>query len=151
MGPFDVEVLVVCTPDDQGWCHQSLQPAFDREGVLVIERREEPLQIKRALLGTDERTQVLVDGLIRDTLWVFIRRPQGLRRAINRLVRQHRVERSTQTAGCRHRQERLEGFGWPIVVGVAVGKGESANALRIQRSKDLSDAAAAVVAHEIYL
>jgi hypothetical protein len=45
----------------------------------------------------------------------------------------------------------LKALGRPIVVGVAVGEREAANALRVQCSEDLCDTAAAVVANEIYL
>src|SRR5579864_5469130 len=82
---------------------------------------------------------------------MFIRWPKSLWRAIDAFVRQHCLECSTQTArGC-HRQKRLEGFRWPVVVRVAVGEREAAYALRVQRGENLSDTTTAVVADEIHL
>src|SRR5258706_3499414 len=82
---------------------------------------------------------------------MFIRWSQSLRRSVNILVRQHRIQRSTQTAGGRHHKKWLEGFGRPVVVSVAVSEREAADALRVQCGDNLCNPAAAVLADDIHL
>src|SRR5262245_18249361 len=98
--------------------------------MVVVESCQEPLQVTRALLGPDQRAEISLNRVITQLFRMFIRRSKSLRRPIDTLVCQHRVEGSTQTAGCSHGQKRLEGLWWPVVMRVAVGERQSANTLR---------------------
>src|ERR1700722_17204209 len=119
--------------------------------MLVVKSGEEALQVAGALLGTDERTQKLFDGVIGQLVGMFVCRSESLRRAIDALIGQHRFQCSAQAAGGGHGEERSEGLGRPVVVCIAISECEAANALRIKRGENLRYAAAAVVAHEIDL
>src|SRR5271168_911292 len=117
--------------------------------MLVVKSGEEALQVEGALLGSDEGTQILFDAVIGQLVGMFVRWSESLRRTIDALVGQHRFQCSPQATGGGHGEERLEGLGRPVVVGIAIGEREAANALRIERGENLRDAAAAVIADEI--
>src|SRR6185437_15186265 len=134
---------------DESWCLQRSQAWFDGKRVLVVEGGQEALEIARAPLGADQRPEVGLDIRVGETIGMFVGRAERLRRSIDVFVRQHRLESSAQTASRRYVQKRLEGFGRPIVVGVAVGEHETAYARGVRRREDLRNAAAAVVADEI--
>jgi hypothetical protein len=108
------------------------------------------LEIARALLGPHQGAQVGLDGLVRHLLRMLIGRTQRLGRAVDVLVREHGVERPAQAAGRRHGEEGLERLGRPIVVDVAIGEREAAQACGIAGGEDLRDAAAAVVPDQVH-
>ena len=101
--PLDVEVHVIGTPDDQCRRLQFLQARFNRTCVLVVEGGEEPLEVSCALLVPDQRPQVGFYDVIANLVRVLIGRTKRFRRAIDVLVREHRIQRFAQTTIRRHR------------------------------------------------
>src|SRR5689334_18084731 len=91
-GPFHIEIDIIGAPDDQRGCFQRLQSRFNRKGVLVIEGSEEALKIARALLGSNQRTEIGFDAVVAELFRMFICRSEGLRRPIDTFVRQHCVQ-----------------------------------------------------------
>src|SRR6202047_4446225 len=45
VGPFQVEIDVVGSPNNERWCIQHLQLGFARDGIFIIERIDESLEI----------------------------------------------------------------------------------------------------------
>lgn len=149
--PLHVEVDVVGAPDDQRGCGQRLQLRFDGDRVRAVEGREKALQIARALCAGQVRPQIGLDGVVAHGRRVFVGGTQRLGRTVEALVGQHRVQCAAQAATGGQREKRLEGFGRPVVVRVAIGQRQAAHALRMLRGKDQCHAAAAVVADEVDL
>ena len=72
------------------------------------------------------------------------RPPECLLRAVNSLVGEQHIEGVAQAAAGDHIDERLEGFGRPVVVGITVCERQCAHAIRIERSEIWAIAAAVV-------
>src|SRR5262249_34516027 len=64
MRPFHVEIHIICCPDNECRCLQRLQPSFNSERVLVVEGREESLEITGVLFGCDQRTQIFFNAVV---------------------------------------------------------------------------------------
>ena len=79
MRPFHVKIHIIRSPDDERRRLQRLQLCFNGERVLIVEGCEEALQVARALLGPDQRTQICFDAVVTQPFRVFIRWSQGLR------------------------------------------------------------------------
>src|SRR5262245_20403758 len=97
------------------------------------------------------RRQVDFDVLVRSSFRTLIGGAECAWRTIDRFVGEHCIQRLAQPAGRDHFDEWLERFGWPIIVSVAVGEGQAAYPVRIQRREYLSDPAAAVVTDQVDL
>ena len=63
MGPFHVEIDVVGSPNNERWCIQLLQLGFDCDGIFVIERIDESLEIAGTLISGNEGMQKRLDRL----------------------------------------------------------------------------------------
>src|ERR1700726_633002 len=50
--PFHVEIHIVCSPDDQGWRSEVLQPCFNGERVFIVERRKKAFEVAYSLLAS---------------------------------------------------------------------------------------------------
>ena len=151
VGPFDVEVDVVGAPNDERRSFQSFQAVFDSERVLIVEGGEKALQIMQALFAAKEWAQIYFDGVVAYQFRMFVSRAESSGRAIDVFVVEDCLERSAQAACGSHGEERFEGVGRPVIVRVAVGKNEAANAFGIKRGENLRNAAAAVVADKVHL
>src|SRR3984957_1775808 len=119
--------------------------------MFVVERVDKMFQIPGALLGSNQRGGVPFVCVIRKFLGVLIGWTQSVGRTVDRLVRQHGVERFAQSPGFHHCYKRLEGYRWPVVVRVAIGKREASNAFWIESTKYLTDSASAVISDDIHL
>jgi len=75
VGPFHVEIDVVGSPNNARWCIQYLQLGFDRDGIFIIERIDESLEIAGTLIGGNEGTQKRLDGLVRYILRMLVGGP----------------------------------------------------------------------------
>ena len=54
--PFDIEIDVIGTPNDECWSFQRFEAIFDSQRVLVVERGEKTLQVVKALFAAKEGT-----------------------------------------------------------------------------------------------
>src|SRR5580698_5461458 len=118
--------------------------------MFAVESCEETLEIAQSLLAPDKWSQISFDAVVTHVFWTLVGRPQGLRRSIDTLIRQHRLQHFTQTSRGRFRQKGFEGLGGPVVMGITVGEREAADALRVHCGENLCNTPAAVVADEIY-
>ena len=134
--PFNRKIDVIRAPYDQRRSLQLSQLRLDRQSVLVIECEDEALKTSRALLTANMRSQVDLDVLIGRGLGVLICRAESTGRAVDRLVAEHRVERLAQSAGRDHFDERLECFGRPVVMSIAVGECQAPDSAGIERRED---------------
>lgn len=75
--PFHIEIHIICPQRDQRRFFQGLQLSINGKCVLIVELREEALEITYALLAFNQWTQILVDGVVANLLRVFIGRPQS--------------------------------------------------------------------------
>src|SRR6267378_4742916 len=119
--------------------------------MFVVKRVDKALQITGPLSGRNQRAEIPFDRVIRQFLGMLIGRTQSVGRTVDRLVRQHGVERFAQSPGFHHCYKRLEGYWWPVVVRVAIGKREGSNAFWIESAKYLTDSAPAVISDDIHL
>jgi hypothetical protein len=79
IGPFDIEVDVVGTPDDKCGRPQLLQLCFDPGRMGRIEGGQEAREITRTLRRSQVWLEIRVDGLVRDLLRMLVSRPLRLR------------------------------------------------------------------------
>src|SRR5215831_8747232 len=119
--------------------------------MFVVKRVDKALQITGALFGRNQRPEIPFDRVIRQCLGVLIGRTQSVGRTVDRLVRQHGVDRFAQSPGFDHCHKRLERYWWPVVVRVAIGKREASNAFWIESTEYLTDSAPAVISDDIHL
>ena len=119
--------------------------------MLAIERGQKSLEVACAPIGSHQRTQIGLDGFVRQPLGMLVGRTQGLSGAEEILVREHGVERAAEASRRRHLEEGLERFRRPVVVRVAIREREAAHTRGIERREDLRDAAAAVVTDQVHL
>ena len=143
--PLQVEVDIVRPPCDEalGACTSasclSMSTVWRQSNALT-----KAFDITRTFCRAGERPQVRLDRIVRNRLWPFVCRAKRLRRPIDGFVGEHGIQRPRQATGGNHGDKGFECRRRPVVVGVAIGEGETANALRVQGREYLADAAAAV-------
>src|SRR5260221_14667352 len=116
--------------------------------MFVVKRVDKALQITSALFGRNQRAKIPFDRVIRQFLGVLIGRAQSVGRTVDRLVRQHGIERFAQSPGFHHCDKRLERYRWAVVVRVVTGKGEAWNVFGIESTEYLTDSAPAVISDD---
>jgi len=70
--PFDIEIDVVCRPNDERGSFQGFEAVFDGERVLIIESCQKAFQIVETLFAAEERAQVFFNAVVGQLLGMFV-------------------------------------------------------------------------------